>query len=309
MVDSTSVSTLKHQVHILRYDLAEKKALLATVQKKLNRHRPQYQSPGNGDLTGTAIMTQESTTGKVIGNLRHEIESLKKEVADAKTQIHICKVARDRADRQVQDHAASHQTLQLEIESLKGMLERKERQVRELEESTKSREQKKTDMRTERDESNTKLKQSEIRAVELQKQLIEALACREQAEMQYKILSSEMESFKKRYVDDVELIKREYKELREEMSLTAKELQHTVVNAESQIVEMTEKRQKGIEELSGIHQQLKVHHEKSTEKLTKEIEEMKVEIENSNKKTSEHATKVAYINHELTVKLKWMKNA
>ncbi|CAG8816144.1 34358_t:CDS:1, partial [Racocetra persica] len=89
----------------------EKNALLATVQKKLNRHRHQISNGGG--------MTHESTTGKVIGNLHHEIEYLKKEVADAKTQIHVAKVARDRADRQVQEHSASHQTLRLEIDSLK----------------------------------------------------------------------------------------------------------------------------------------------------------------------------------------------
>ncbi|CAG8518973.1 12133_t:CDS:1 [Acaulospora colombiana] len=253
-------------------------------------------------------MAQESTTGRVIGSLQHEIEILKKEVADAKTKFHISKVARDRADRQVQDHAASHQTLQLEIESLKGMLERKERHLRELEESTKDRERKKHEMRMERDQSSTKLKQSEIRAVELEQKLVEALACKEQAEMQYNLLNNEMKTFKQRYVDDVELIKREYKELRGEMNSSAKELKEVVLNSGSRIEELTGKRQNDIKGLKTVHQQLKENHEKMINELIKEMKELKVEVENSNKKTDEHAEKVAYINNELTVKLKWLKN-
>ncbi|CAG8730625.1 16529_t:CDS:2, partial [Funneliformis mosseae] len=113
--DTTKFTALKHQVHTLRHDLAEKNALLATVQKKLNRNRPQQYNNGT--------MSNESTTGKVIGHLQHEIEHLKKEVADAKTSIHIAKVARERADRQAAENYASHQTLKLEIDSLKRMLE------------------------------------------------------------------------------------------------------------------------------------------------------------------------------------------
>ncbi|CAG8742168.1 4839_t:CDS:2, partial [Gigaspora rosea] len=49
------IHVLKQQVSSLRHDLAEKNALLTTVQKQLNRHQPN-QPNGN--------MQNESTTGR-----------------------------------------------------------------------------------------------------------------------------------------------------------------------------------------------------------------------------------------------------
>ncbi|CAG8580408.1 3604_t:CDS:2 [Diversispora eburnea] len=307
-VDTTNVSALKYQVYSLRHDLAEKNAILATVQKKLNRHRPTYHSSNNDGLVGTAIMTQESTTGKVIGNLQHEIEYLKKEVADAKTQIHIAKVARDRADRQVQDHAASHQTLRLEIDTLKRMLERKERNVKELEEETKKNESKKLDMKVERDQYNTKLKQSEVKANELEKQLIGILACKEQAIMQKNLLSNELETFKKRHVEDVEIIKREFKELQITMNSTTQGLDKVVANSGSRIEDLTSKRQINAKELEEIQRSLEKNQEKLFNLFDKELKIVKEQADKSFKITDEDTKKMTSIENDLSGRMKWLKS-
>ncbi|CAG8484405.1 24710_t:CDS:1 [Cetraspora pellucida] len=298
--DPIKVTTLKHQVHTLRHDLAEKNALLATVQKKLNRHRHQITNGGG--------MTHESTTGKVIGNLHHEIEYLKKEVADAKTQIHVAKVARDRADRQVQEHSASHQTLRLEIDSLKRMLERKERQVKELEEISKDHERKRMDLKSERDNTNIKLQESEQKASNLEHQLALALLSKEQAELQYQLLTKEMKNFKQRYVEDVELIKKEFQELREEMNSTAKELEDVVVEAGAKIEEITLQRQVEVEELQSIQAKLRENQEKSFSRIQSEVEMVKKDVEISNQKTKVHTDKITYIQKELSGKMSWLRS-
>lgn len=309
LVDTANVSALKYQVYTLRHDLAEKTALLSTVQKKLNRHRPQYQSSNNNDgLAGTAIMTPESTTVKVIGNLQHEIELLKKEVADAKTQIHIARVARDRADRQVQDHAASQQALRLEIDTLKGMLEKKEKKVKELDELTKENEQKKLEMKTERDQYNAKLKKSEIKATELEKQLMGILASKEQAIIQKKLLSSELEAFKKRHVEDVECIKREYKGLQTSMDSTAKGLDKVLAISGSRIEELTDKRKTGMKELEEIQRSLNVNQEKLFNILDKEFKEVKEQVEESSKGVAEGTKKLTSIENDLSGRMKWLRS-
>ncbi|CAI2169844.1 20454_t:CDS:2 [Funneliformis geosporum] len=264
-MDSTKVTALKHQVHTLRHDLAEKNALLATVQKKLNRNRPQHYNNGT--------MNHESTTGKVIGHLQHEIEHLKKEVADAKTSIHIAKVARERADRQAAEHYASHQTLKLEIDSLKRMLE-----------------------------------QSESKAVELEKQLAIVIASREQAEFQYKLLSKELQNFKTRYIKDVESIKVDFQDLRNEMVSTSKGLKKTVVEAGSRIETLTKERKCEVENLETIQIKLKENQEKSIASILSEVDRMKKDVEISNQKTQLYSNQVAKVEDEISNKMKWLKN-
>ncbi|CAB5395594.1 unnamed protein product [Rhizophagus irregularis] len=239
-LDSTKVTALKHQVHTLRHDLAEKNALLATVQKKLSRSRPQYYNSGT---------TNESTTGKVIGHLQHEIEHLKKEVADAKTQIHIAKVARERADRQVSEHSASHQTLKLEIDSLK------------------------TNVGTEN--NNKLLEESERKAAELEKQVAAALGGKELAEIQYQLLSKELQNFKTRYSNDVESIKKEYQVLRNELNSTSKELKTVVTEASSRVETLTKDRKAEVANLEAIQKQLRENQENSIASLLDEVEKMK----------------------------------
>ncbi|CAG8448113.1 928_t:CDS:2 [Funneliformis caledonium] len=238
--DTTKFTALKHQVHTLRHDLAEKNALLATVQKKLNRNRPQQYNNGT--------MGNESTTGKVIGHLQHEIEHLKKEVAGAKTSIHIAKVARERADRQAAEHYASHQTLKLEIDSLKRMLE------------------------LDRDKTNKSLQESESKAAELEKQLAIVSASREQAEFQYQLLSKELQNFKTRYMKDVESIKVDFQELRSDMVSTSKGLKKVVVEAGSRIETLTK-------ELDRMKKDVEISNEK-TKLYSNQVAKVEDEITN-----------------------------
>ncbi|PKC68631.1 hypothetical protein RhiirA1_456985 [Rhizophagus irregularis] len=298
-LDSTKVTALKHQVHTLRHDLAEKNALLATVQKKLSRSRPQYYNSGT---------TNESTTGKVIGHLQHEIEHLQKEVADAKTQIHIAKVARERADRQVSEHSASHQTLKLEIDSLKRMLERKERQVKELEEATKENEKKKLEFKIERENNNKLLEESERKAAELEKQVAAALGGKELAEIQYQLLSKELQNFKTRYSNDVESIKKEYQVLRNELNSTSKELKTVVTEASSRVETLTKDRKAEVANLEAIQKQLRENQENSIASLLDEVEKMKKDVESSNQKTQLYSEQVAKVDDEIANKMKWLKN-
>ncbi|CAG8574925.1 10154_t:CDS:2 [Rhizophagus irregularis] len=273
-LDSTKVTALKHQVHTLRHDLAEKNALLATVQKKLSRSRPQYYNSGT---------TNESTTGKVIGHLQHEIEHLKKEVADAKTQIHIAKVARERADRQVSEHSASHQTLKLEIDSLKRMLEQREN-------------------------NNKLLEESERKAAELEKQVAAALGGKELAEIQYQLLSKELQNFKTRYSNDVESIKKEYQVLRNELNSTSKELKTVVTEASSRVETLTKDRKAEVANLEAIQKQLRENQENSIASLLDEVEKMKKDVESSNQKTQLYSEQVAKVDDEIANKMKWLKN-
>jgi chromosome segregation ATPase len=299
-IDSTKVTALKHQVHTLRHDLAEKNALLATVQKKLNRNRPHYYN--------NSTMTNESTTGKVIGHLQHEIEYLKKEVADAKTQIHIAKVARERADRQASEHSASHQTLKLEIDSLKRMLERKERQVKELEETAKENEKKKFEYKMERENNNKLLQETELKAAELEKQLAAVIGGREQAEFQYQLLSKELQNFKTRYTNDVESIKKEFQELRNDMSSTSEGLKTVVTDAGDRVETLTKERKIEVANLETIQKQLKENQEKTLASLLNEVERMKKDVDISNQKTQQCSEQVAKVEDEISSKMKWLKN-
>ncbi|CAI2169639.1 3138_t:CDS:2 [Funneliformis geosporum] len=229
-------------------------------------------------------MNHESTTGKVIGHLQHEIEHLKKEVADAKTSIHIAKVARERADRQAAEHYASHQTLKLEIDSLKRMLE------------------------LERDKTNKLLQESESKAVELEKQLAIVIASREQAEFQYKLLSKELQNFKTRYIKDVESIKVDFQDLRNEMVSTSKGLKKTVVEAGSRIETLTKERKCEVENLETIQIKLKENQEKSIASILSEVDRMKKDVEISNQKTQLYSNQVAKVEDEISNKMKWLKN-
>ncbi|CAG8646411.1 10338_t:CDS:2 [Funneliformis mosseae] len=267
------------QVHSLRHDLEEKNALLSTVQKQLSKHQP------NGT---TGNMTNESTTGRVIEHLQAEIDSLKKELAESKTLIHVAKVARERAERQVSEHLASHQTLRLEIDSLKRMFERKERQSKELEESTKDIEKRNSDMKFERDNAYTRLRQSELKVSDLERKLQEALALKEKSEIEYSLLSKEMQSFKTRYANDVEIVKKEFKILRKEMSSTSRSLEDVVLMTSVKVEEITSERTEEIGNLESIADKLKENQEKHAQKLLKEIEAMKKDVEHSSQKTSEH---------------------
>ncbi|CAG8448508.1 6172_t:CDS:2 [Scutellospora calospora] len=277
-VDSGKIHVLKQQVHSLRHDLAEKNALLTT-----------------------------STTGRVIENLHAEIDHLKKDLADSKTQIHVAKVSRERAERQVQEHLASHQTLRLEIDSLKRMLERKERQSKELEESAKEVEKKNSDMKFERDNANLKLRQSELKVSDLERKLQEALAGKEKAEYEYTLLSKEMQAFKTRYTKDVEIVKKEFKSLREEMNLTSRQLEDVVLMTSVRIEELNSERKDELGNLESIHTQLQDNQEKYATKLFNEIEAMKKDVETSNQKTKEYSEQVVKIKGEIAGKLNWLK--
>lgn len=298
VVDSGKIHVLKQQVSSLRHDLAEKNALLTTVQKQLSRHQPTQQ---NGN------MQNESTTGRVIENLQAEIDHLKKDLGDSKTQIHVAKVSRERAERQVQEHLASHQTLRLEIDSLKRMLERKERQTKELEESAKEVEKKNSDMKFERDNANLKLRQSELKVSDLERKLQEALAGKEKAEYEYTLLSKEMQSFKTRYTKDVEIVKKEFKSLREEMNSTSRQLEDVVLMTSVRIEELSSERKEELGNLESIHAQLQENQDKYAAKLFNEIEAMKKDVETSNQKTKEYSEQVVKIKGEIAGKLNWLK--
>ncbi|CAI2190233.1 19313_t:CDS:1, partial [Funneliformis geosporum] len=295
---SGNIDALKQQVHSLRHDLEEKNALLSTVQKQLSKNQP------NGT---NGIMTNESTTGRVIEHLQAEIDSLKKELAESKTLIHVAKVARERAERQVSEHLASHQTLRLEIDSLKRMFERKERQSKELEESTKDIEKRNSDMKYERDNAHTRLRQSELKVSNLERNLQEALALKEKSEIEYSLLSKEMQSFKTRYANDVEIVKKEFKVLRQEMSSTSRSLEDVVLMTSVKVEEITSERKEEIGNLESIADKLKENQEKHAQKLFYEIEAMKKDVEHSSLKTSEHSEQVAKMKGEIVGKLNWLK--
>ncbi|CAG8689804.1 9518_t:CDS:2, partial [Funneliformis caledonium] len=303
-ISATSVLSIIHsnvsmkQVHSLRHDLEEKNALLSTVQKQLSKHQP---NGTNGN------MTNESTTGRVIEHLQAEIDSLKKELAESKTLIHVAKVARERAERQVSEHLASHQTLRLEIDSLKRMFERKERQSKELEESTKDIEKRNSDMKFERDNAYTRLRQSELKVSDLERKLQEALALKEKSEIEYSLLSKEMQSFKTRYANDVEIVKKEFKILRKEMSSTSRSLEDVVLMTSVKVEEITSERTEEIGNLESIADKLKENQEKHAQRLLKEIEAMKKDVEHSSQKTSEHSEQVAKMKGEIVGKLNWLK--
>ncbi|CAG8774352.1 16175_t:CDS:1, partial [Racocetra persica] len=205
-------------------------------------------------------------------------------------------------------HSASHQTLRLEIDSLKRMLERKERQVKELEEISKEHERKRMDLKSERDNTNIRLQESESKASNLEHQLALALLSKEQAELQYQLLTKEMKNFKQRYVEDVELIKKEFQELREEMNSTAKELEDVVVEAGAKIEEITSQRQVEVEELQSIQAKLRENQEKSFSRIQSEVEMVKKDVEISNQKTKAHTDKITYIQKELSGKMSWLRS-
>ncbi|CAG8533279.1 11973_t:CDS:2, partial [Acaulospora colombiana] len=295
--DSSKIKVLKQQVYSLQHDIAEKDALLTTVQEQLGRHPNQ--------INGT--IQNESTTGRVIEKLQAEIDYLKKELAETKTQIHTSKVARERSERQVQEHLASHQTLRLEIDSLKRMLERKERQTKELEESSKEIEKKNSDMKFERDNANTRLRQSELRVSDLERKLQEALAAKEKAEYEYKLLSKEMQNFKTRYTKDVEIVKNEFKTLREEMSSTSRQLEDVVLMTSVRIEELTTERKDELSNLESTHSKLQENQEKCVAKLLGEIEAMKKDVQSSSQRTNEYSEQIARMKGEITGKLNWLK--
>ncbi|CAG8523298.1 13986_t:CDS:2, partial [Acaulospora morrowiae] len=293
--DSGKIKVLKQQVYNLQNDIAEKDAILITVQEQLGKH------PQNG------ITQSESTTGRVIEKLQAEIDYLKKELAESKTQIHISKVARERSERQVQEHLGSHQTLRLEIDSLKRMLERKERQTKELEESSKDIEKKNLDMKFERDNAKTKLRQSELKVSDLERKLQEALAAKEKSEYEYTLLSKEMQNFKTRYTKDVEVVKKEFKTLREEMSSTSRQLEDVVLMTSVRIEELTTERNDELSNLESTHSKLRENQEKCAAKLLNEIEAMKRDVQSSSQKTNEYSEQVAKMKGEITGKLNWLK--
>lgn len=296
--DSGDVNALKQELNSLRHVIEEKNALLSTVQKQLNKNQP------NGT---NGIMTSESTTGRVIEHLQAEIDYLKKELADSKTLIHVSKVARERAERQVSEHLASHQTLRLEIDSLKRMLERKERQSKELDENAKEIEKKNSDMKFERDNACTKLRQSELKVSDLERKLQEALALKEKSEIEYSLLSKEVQTFKTRYAKDVETVKKEFKVLRQEMSSTSRSLEDVVLMAGVKVEELTSERKDDLGNLESIASKLKENQEKCAQKLLSEIEIMKKDIESSSQKTDEYREHVVKMRGEISGKLNWLK--
>ncbi|CAG8577565.1 10082_t:CDS:2 [Racocetra fulgida] len=233
------IHVLKQQVHTLRHDLAEKNALLTTVQKQLNRHQP---NQPNG------IVQSESTTGRVIENLQAEIDHLKKDLADSKTQIHVAKV--------------SH-------------------------------------MKFERDNASLKLRQSELKVSDLERKLQEALAGKEKAEYEYTLLSKEMQAFKTRYTKDVEIVKKEFKSLREEMNSTSRQLEDVVLMTSVRIEELNSERKDELGNLESIHAQLQENQDKYAAKLFSEIEAMKKDVEISSQKTKEYSEQVAKIKGEI----------
>ncbi|CAG8637612.1 22968_t:CDS:2, partial [Racocetra persica] len=241
------IHVLKQQVHSLRHDLAEKNALLTTVQKQLNRNQP---NQPNG------IVQSESTTGRVIENLQAEIDHLKKDLADSKTQIHVAKV--------------SH-------------------------------------MKFERDNANLKLRQSELKVSDLERKLQEALAGKEKAEYEYTLLSKEMQAFKTRYTKDVEIVKKEFKSLREEMNSTSRQLEDVVLMTSVRIEELNSERKEELGNLESIHAQLQENQDKYAAKLFSEIEAMKKDVETSSQKTKEYSEQVAKIKGEIAGKLNWLK--
>ncbi|CAG8754585.1 22377_t:CDS:2, partial [Cetraspora pellucida] len=220
------IHALKQQVHSLRHDLAEKNAILTTVQKQLNRHQPNQQ---NG------IVQNESTTGRVIENLQAEIDHLKKDLADSKTLIHVAKVSRERAERQ------------------------------------------------------------------------EALAGKEKAEYEYTLLSKEMQAFKTRYTKDVEIVKKEFKALREEMNSTSRQLEDVVLMTSVRIEELNSERKEELGNLESIHAQLQENQDKYAAKLLSEIEAMKKDVETSSQKTKGYSEQVTKIKGEIAGKLNWLK--
>jgi len=252
-------------------------------------------------------MTNESTTGRVIEHLQAEIDHLKKELAESKALIHVAKVARERAERQVSEHLASHQTSRLEIDSLKRMLERRERQSKELEESTKEIEKRNSDMKFERDNAHTKLRQSELKVSDLERKLQEALALKEKSEIEYSLLSKEMQTFKSRYAKDVEIVKKEFKVLRQEMSSTSRTLEDVVLMTGVRVEELTSQRKDEIGNLESIGDKLKENQEKYAQQLLSEIEVMKKDVENSSQKTNEYSEQVAKMRGEIAGKLNWLK--
>ncbi|KAG9296252.1 hypothetical protein G9A89_014844 [Geosiphon pyriformis] len=286
-----SVSLLKQQVHNLRHDLAEKSALLVNVQKQLGR--------GQNGLEGT--------TGRVIEQLQAEIDQLKKEVTDSKGQIHVVKVARERAERQLQEHLNSHDTFRTEIDSLKRMLERKERQLKELENSMKDIDKRNVDMKFERDNANTKLRQSELKVSSLERKLNDALACKEQAEHEYLLLSKEMQNFKRRYAEDVDTIKEEFSIVRNELNTTTQQLEDVILMTGVKIEEMTSGRKNELENLETTQAKLKENQEKCAAQFLTDIEKMKQDVEVSNKKTLENIDQVVKMKAEISGKLNWLK--
>nr|CAG8513928.1 8899_t:CDS:2 [Entrophospora candida]CAG8552664.1 6702_t:CDS:2 [Entrophospora candida] len=299
-LDSGTVNSLKQQVHNLRHDLAERNALLNTVQKQLNNNKRQPNS-------SNVIATNESTTGRFIEHLQVEIDNLRKELNESKTQAQTAKISREKSERQVQEHTATHQTLRLEIDSLKRMLERKERQTKELEESSRDHEKKSTYMKFERDNASTKLRQAELKVSDLERKLSEALACKEKAEYEYKLLSKEMQSFKARYAKDVETVKQEFKELRQELNSTSRHLEDVVLMAGVRVEELTSERKVNVDNLESVYSKLKENQEKYTAELIKEVKEIKIDVENTSKKTDEYADQVSKMKGEITGKLNWLK--
>ncbi|CAG8445348.1 10309_t:CDS:10 [Ambispora leptoticha] len=248
MEDPNSVTLLKQQVHNLRHDLAERNAILVNVQKQLGRSQ-------NGN---------EGTTGRVIEKLHEEIDRLKKELADAKTQIQVNKVARERAERQLNEHLNSHETF------------------------LKENDKKQLDMKFERDNANTKLRQSELKVSSLERKLADALAGREQAEHEYLLLSKEMQNFKRRYAEDVDTVKKEFLELREQLNKKAQQLEEVILMTGVRVEEITSSRGTDLETLETTHNKLKQNQEKYAAKFLIEIEKLKREVESSSKKTSEN---------------------
>ncbi|CAG8599270.1 12564_t:CDS:2 [Ambispora gerdemannii] len=288
--DSNTVTILKQQVHNLRHDLAERNAILVTVQKQLGRSQ-------NGN---------EGPTGRVIEKLHDEIDHLKKELADAKTQIQVNKVSRERAERQLHEHLNSHETFRAEIESLKRMLERKENKIKEMEGVAKDIDKKQLDMKFERDNANTKLRQSELKVSSLERKLADALAGKDQAEHEYLLLSKEMQNFKRRYAEDVNIVKKDFLVLREQLNKKAQQMEDVILTTGVRIEELTSSHNPDVETLETTHNKLKQNQEKYAAKFLIEIEKMRREIEMSSKKTSENVEQVGKMKAEISGKLNWL---
>ncbi|CAG8466200.1 3934_t:CDS:1 [Paraglomus occultum] len=290
--DPTKVHALRQQVDTLRADLAEKNALIASVQKHVNRQHPVPPS-------------MESTTGRVIERLQLEIDSLKKELSDSKSQLQVARVARERAERQVQEHAQSHQSFLLELDSLKRILERKERQVKELEHSIKESDQKSMDMKFDRDNANTKLRQTELKVSDLERKIHEALAAKEQAEHEYSLLTKEMQSFKRRYQEDVDTVRHEFDELRDQLKSISHSLEDTILMTGVQVEELTTGRKNEVLELEQLQEKLKENQENYAKQFLLEIEKMKTDVEKNTRSTDEFYQEVIKMRSEITGKLNW----
>jgi chromosome segregation ATPase len=263
------------------------------LEAAASRHQPQ----ANG---------LESKTSRVIEQLQLEIDHLKKELADSKTQIHVAKVARDRADRSLQEQQQAHRVVRQEIDSLKRMLDRKERQVKEMEQGIKDAGKKSSDMKFERDNANTKLRQAELKASNLERELRETTAGKEQAEHEYELLSKEIKNFKRRYAEDVESVRKEFDDLREKMLATSRQLEDSILETGVRVEELTSESTVDVKELENIHEKLKENQEKYVVQFSAELENLKQDVEASSKKTDEHTNEVNKMRGEIVGKLNWL---